>query len=53
MQVYLGRDVPTSWLYHARGLQGVNRRVGNVTIDLRGELANISRWTLPQEGSAR
>lgn len=52
VQDVLGRDRPTSWLYHARGLQGVNRRVGNVAIDLRGELANVSRWTVAPEGSA-
>lgn len=45
-QRIIARDQPVSWLYHARGLQGVNRRIKNVAIDLRGELANVARWTL-------
>jgi len=52
-QRVLARDRPVSWLYHSRGLQGVNRRVGNVTIDLRGELANVARWTLAPGDSVR
>jgi peptide/nickel transport system substrate-binding protein len=52
VQGVLGRDHPSSWLYHSRGVQGVNRRVGSVTIDLRGELANVTRWTLTPEGSS-
>jgi peptide/nickel transport system substrate-binding protein len=50
-QRIVARDRPVSWLYHSRGLQGVNRRVGNVTIDLRGELANVARWSLAAQGS--
>jgi ABC-type transport system substrate-binding protein len=53
VQDILGRDHPTSWLYHARGLQGVNRRIESVTIDLRGELANVTRWTITKEGASR
>jgi peptide/nickel transport system substrate-binding protein len=45
-QRILARDVPTTWLYHARGLQGANRRIRDVTIDLRGELATIADWQL-------
>ncbi len=52
-QRVLSRDQPVSWLYHSRGVQGVNRRVGNVSIDLRGELANVARWTLATQGSGR
>ncbi len=43
-QRILARDVPTTWLYHARGLQGVNGRIDNVAIDFRGELAGIASW---------
>jgi peptide/nickel transport system substrate-binding protein len=32
------------FLYHARGLQGSNRRVHGVRMDLRGELATVARW---------
>jgi peptide/nickel transport system substrate-binding protein len=33
-----------AFLYHARGVQGMRRRVTGVTMDLRGELATVSRW---------
>ncbi len=45
-QRVLAADGPVSWLYHARGVQGTNRRIENVAIDLRGELANVARWTI-------
>jgi peptide/nickel transport system substrate-binding protein len=37
-------SVPVAFLYHARGLQGKNRRVRGVTMDLRGELPTIQQW---------
>jgi peptide/nickel transport system substrate-binding protein len=37
-------SVPAAFLYHARGVQGMNRRVKDVRFDLRGELAGLSRW---------
>lgn len=37
-------EQPVAWLYHARGVQGLSRRLGGVTMDLRGELAFVSRW---------
>ena len=37
-------SVPVAFLYHARGVQGMNRRVRNVRMDLRGELATIAEW---------
>jgi peptide/nickel transport system substrate-binding protein len=43
-QDVLARDHPTSWLYHARGLQGANLRIAGAEIDLRGELAGIAGW---------
>ena len=32
----VARDVPVTFLYHARGLQGTSTRVHNVHLDLRG-----------------
>ena len=37
-------SVPVVFLYHARGLQGMNRRVHGVTMDLRGELPTVHDW---------
>ena len=37
-------SVPAAFLYHARGLKGMNRRVHGVTMDLRGELATVHDW---------
>jgi peptide/nickel transport system substrate-binding protein len=45
VQEEFARQVPVSWLYHGRGLQGMSARMRNVTMDLRGELATVSRWT--------
>ncbi|MEP7345749.1 MAG: peptide ABC transporter substrate-binding protein [Gemmatimonadaceae bacterium] len=42
----LAQDVPVAWLYHARGVQGVTRRLRGVQMDLRGELVTLSQWTL-------
>jgi peptide/nickel transport system substrate-binding protein len=36
--------IPVAFLYHARGVQGMNRRVENVSMDLRGELPGVTRW---------
>ena len=47
IQSVLARDVPAAWVYHSRGLQGVSRRVQNVTLDLRGELESLTRWRMP------
>jgi len=35
---------PAAWLYLARGVQGMNRRVHGVTMDVRGELVSVARW---------
>ena len=35
-----------AFLYHARGVQGVNRRVDRVRMDIRGELPSVSEWTI-------
>ena len=36
--------LPVVWLYHARGVQGMNRRVRNVRMDMRGELPTVAAW---------
>ena len=41
-------SVPVAFLYHARGLQGMNRRVRGVTMDLRGELPTVHDWWIPR-----
>jgi peptide/nickel transport system substrate-binding protein len=41
----LFRDsLPVVFLYYARGVQGLSRRVQGVRMDLRGELPTISAW---------
>jgi peptide/nickel transport system substrate-binding protein len=37
-------SLPVLFLYHARGVQGINRRVKGVHMDLRGELVTLTRW---------
>ncbi len=37
-------SLPVAFLYHARGLQGMSRRVRGVTMDLRGELPTVQKW---------
>ncbi|HEY7683382.1 MAG TPA: ABC transporter substrate-binding protein [Gemmatimonadales bacterium] len=39
-------SVPVAFLYHAQGLQGVNRRVRGVELGLRGELATVAQWSV-------
>ena len=46
IQQTLGEDVPVSWIYHARGVQGVSRRLQLVRMDLRGEMATLVQWRL-------
>jgi peptide/nickel transport system substrate-binding protein len=43
-QHVFAESVPAAFLYHTRGLQGMNRRVHGVTMDLRGELPTIHDW---------
>ena len=45
VQRELAREAPAAWLYHSRGVQGLSRRLRGVTMDLRGELATVTRWT--------
>lgn len=51
VQRELAREVPAVWLYHSRGVQGLSRRLDGVTMDLRGELATVTRWTT-RDGAA-
>jgi peptide/nickel transport system substrate-binding protein len=44
VQAVLADSAPVAWLYHARGVQGVARRLRGVTMDLRGELATVHDW---------
>jgi peptide/nickel transport system substrate-binding protein len=37
-------SLPVAFLYHSRGLQGLNRRLQGVTMDLRGELPTVHDW---------
>jgi peptide/nickel transport system substrate-binding protein len=37
-------SLPVAFLYHPRGLQGMNRRMQGVTMDLRGELPTVQQW---------
>ncbi|HEV8149299.1 MAG TPA: ABC transporter substrate-binding protein [Gemmatimonadales bacterium] len=41
-------SLPAVFLYHARGVQGMNRRVQGVHMDLRGELVTLSQWWVKQ-----
>ena len=39
-------SLPVAFLYHARGVQGLNRRLEGVQLGLRGELATVSQWSV-------
>jgi peptide/nickel transport system substrate-binding protein len=43
-QRYFAAEAPVAWLYDARGVQGMNRRLRGVTMDMRGELVSIAHW---------
>jgi peptide/nickel transport system substrate-binding protein len=53
VQAELAREMPAVWLYHARGVQGVSRRLDGVVMDLRGELATLHEWTTGDVTEAR
>jgi peptide/nickel transport system substrate-binding protein len=46
-------SAPAVWVYHARGVQGVSRRVSDISMDLRGELVSVSRWHVAPAAEAR
>ena len=45
-QRVFAEQLPVVWLYHARGVQGVNRRVLGVRMDVRGELPTVASWRI-------
>jgi peptide/nickel transport system substrate-binding protein len=47
-QRMMADSLPIVALYHARGLQGMNRRVHGVRMDLRGELPTVHDWWVDQ-----
>jgi peptide/nickel transport system substrate-binding protein len=51
VQETLAREVPVSWIYHARGVQGLSRRLEQVRMDLRGEMATLLQWRLVAPGT--
>jgi peptide/nickel transport system substrate-binding protein len=53
VQRVLADSVPAAWLYQARGVQGVARRLRGVTMDLRGELATVHGWWVADRASPR
>ena len=46
VQGELDIERPVAWLVHARGVQGITRRLSGVEMDLRGELATVTRWRI-------
>jgi peptide/nickel transport system substrate-binding protein len=53
VQRELARESPAAWIYHARGVQGVSRRLAGVRMDLRGELVTLADWSLDTGAVAR
>jgi peptide/nickel transport system substrate-binding protein len=45
-QRLLRDSLPVAFLYYSRGLQGMNRRVRGVRMDLRGELPSVAQWSV-------
>lgn len=43
-QRLLGVTHAVIWLYHARGVNGMNRRIHGVRMDARGELPTLASW---------
>jgi peptide/nickel transport system substrate-binding protein len=50
-QTIMAAEVPVTWLYHSRGVQGVSARMRGVTMDLRGELVTVARWSVGPIGA--
>ncbi|MFI5310356.1 MAG: peptide ABC transporter substrate-binding protein [Gemmatimonadales bacterium] len=53
VQSELARDMPAIWVYHARGVQGVSRRMRDVQMDLRGEMVSLARWSTGPDAAPR
>jgi peptide/nickel transport system substrate-binding protein len=45
-QRLLRDSLPVAFLYYSHGLQGMNRRVRGVHMDLRGELPTVAQWSV-------
>jgi peptide/nickel transport system substrate-binding protein len=45
-QRVFAEQLPVAWLYHGRGVQGMNRRVLGVRMDVRGELPTVATWRI-------
>lgn len=46
VQADLARNAPAAWIYDARGVQGISRRLHGVRMDLRGELVTVHDWSV-------
>jgi len=53
VQAALDTLAPATWLYHARGVQGVSRRVRGAHMDLRGELVTVHDWSIAPRTASR
>ena len=53
VQAELARDAPAAWVYDARGVQGIARRLRGVRMDLRGELVTVHDWSIGAPTVAR
>jgi peptide/nickel transport system substrate-binding protein len=51
VQRFLAAESPVAWLYHSRGVQGIQRSLDGVAMDLRGELVSLARWTKRSRGA--
>jgi peptide/nickel transport system substrate-binding protein len=51
VQRWLARETPAAWIYHARGVLGVARRLEGVTMDLRGEMVSVAQWRTREQGT--
>ena len=51
VQQHLDSAAPAAWVYHARGVQGVARRLRGVAMDLRGEMPTLSDWHVADAGA--
>ncbi|HET6680065.1 MAG TPA: peptide ABC transporter substrate-binding protein [Gemmatimonadaceae bacterium] len=51
VQNELHREVPVSWIYHSKGVQGISSRLQGVTMDLRGEMVSIADWYVNGSGT--
>jgi peptide/nickel transport system substrate-binding protein len=49
VQRLLAEELPASWIYHARGVQGVSRSLSGVRMDWRGELVSLAQWERRRE----